>query len=142
MAITLDHTIVPARDKVASAKFFASLFGLSYDGPMGPFAPVQINNTLTFDFDDRREPIEVHHYAFHVSDEDFDAIFARVKAAGLAYGSHPYTPENMQVRSVRGGRTVYFRDLDRHLLEIRTRTSRREAADAASETALDRHSQS
>ena len=47
MAITLDHTIVPAReDKVASAKFFAQLFGLSYDGPMGPFAPVRVNKKL------------------------------------------------------------------------------------------------
>jgi catechol 2,3-dioxygenase-like lactoylglutathione lyase family enzyme len=75
MAITLDHTIVPAHDKVASAKFFAKIFGLTYDGPMGPFAPVQINETLTFDFDDRRQGFEVHHYAFHVGEEEFNAIF-------------------------------------------------------------------
>lgn len=131
MAITLDHTIVPAKDKVASAKFFASLFGLSYDGPMGPFAPVRINDALTFDFDDRRQPFEVHHYAFHVSDQEFDAIFDRVKKLGLIYGSHPWSSENMQVRELAGGRTVYFRDLDGHLLELRTRTSRSELEDAA-----------
>ena len=131
MAITLDHTIVPAHDKVASAKFFARIFGLSYEGPMGPFAPVQINETLTFDFDDRRQRFEVHHYAFHVGEEEFDAIFGRVKEAGLVYGSQPWTPEDMQVRSVNGGRVVFFRDLDRHLLEIRTMTSRREAAAAS-----------
>ena len=123
MAIVLDHTIVPARDRAASAKYFADLFGLSCAAPMGPFAPVQINPSLTFDFDDRRQPIEIHHYAYHVTDAEFDAIFGRVKAGGLVYGSDPYDQENMRVREFEGGRTVYFKDLDGHLLEIRTRTS-------------------
>lgn len=127
MAITLDHTIVPAHDKVASARFFATLFGLTFDGPMGPFAPVQVNETLTFDFDDRRGRFEVHHYAFHLSEEEFDAIFGRIKEAGLAYGSQPWTPEDMQIRTVRGGRIVFFRDRDSHLLEVRTMTSKGEA---------------
>ena len=131
MAITLDHTIVPAHDKVAPAKFFAQLFGLTYGGPMGPFAPVQVNETLTFDFDDRRQGFEVHHYAFHVSEEEFDAIFGRIKDAGIACGSQPWTPEDMQVRIVGSGRIVFFRDLDSHLIELRTMTSRREAAAAS-----------
>ena len=83
---------------------------------------MQVNPSLTFDFDDRR-PFEIHHYAFHLSDEEFDAIFGRVKARGLAYGSDPYDQENMRVREFNGGRTVYFKDLSGHLLEIRTRTS-------------------
>ena len=53
MAIMLNHTIVPAHDKEASARFFAHLFGLTYAGPMGHFAPVQVNETLTLDFDNR-----------------------------------------------------------------------------------------
>jgi catechol 2,3-dioxygenase-like lactoylglutathione lyase family enzyme len=126
MAITLDHTIVPAHDKIASARFFADLFGLIYDGPMGPFAPVRINETLALDFDDRRQSFEVHHYAFHMSDAEFDGIFGRIREAHLVYGSQPWTPDNMQVRRVCGGRVVFFRDLDGHLLEIRTRTSRSE----------------
>jgi hypothetical protein len=123
MAIVLDHTIVPARDKVASAKYFAKLFGLSYDGPMGPFAPVRVNGTLTMDFDDRWENFSVHHYAFHVSDEEFDAIFGRIKEAGLSYGSQPWSLGDMKVDESHGGRVVYFFDLVNHVLEIRTKSS-------------------
>ena len=63
MAITLNHTIVPARDKEASARFFAQIFGLKYEGPMSHFAPVRINGELTMDFDNA-ETFELHHYAF------------------------------------------------------------------------------
>ena len=123
MSITLNHTIVPAHDKVAAAKSFASLFGLSYDGPTGPFAPVRVNETFTMDFDDRRERFDSHHYAFHVSDEEFDTIFGRVQAAGLTYGSSPWSQEDMQIGNSLGGggRIVYFHDISGHLLEIRTR---------------------
>ena len=127
MTIVLDHTIVPARDRAASATYFADLFGLSAGAPVGPFSPVQVNAQLTFDFDDRR-PFEVHHYAFHVSNDEFDAIFGRVQGRGLAYGGDPHAPENMRVREFNGGRTVYFKDLDGHLLEIRTRTSAEDIA--------------
>ncbi len=121
MAITLNHTIVPARDKEASAKLFADLFGLRYSGPVGHFAPVQVNETLTLDFDNR-ERFEPHHYAFHVSEEEFDAIFGRVRAAGLTYGSGPFTAEDGQINHWRGGRGVYFRDPNGHLLELLTVT--------------------
>jgi catechol 2,3-dioxygenase-like lactoylglutathione lyase family enzyme len=131
MAIILDHTIVPAHDKIASAKFFANLFGLTDVGPMGSFAAVRINETLSLDFDDRRQHFEVHHYAFHMGDAEFDGIFGRIKDARLTYGSQPWTPEDMQVRNVRGGRVVFFRDLDGHLLELRTLTSRAEADEAS-----------
>jgi catechol 2,3-dioxygenase-like lactoylglutathione lyase family enzyme len=127
MAIVLDHTIVPARDKAASAEYFASLFGLPCGKPLGPFVPVQLNPSLTFDFDDRWT-FQIHHYAFHVSDEEFDDIFGRVKGRGLVYGSDPYDQENMRVREFNGGRTVYFKDLDGHLLEIRTHTSAEDIA--------------
>jgi catechol 2,3-dioxygenase-like lactoylglutathione lyase family enzyme len=132
MSINLDHTIVPAHDKVASAKFFANLFGLEYQGPMGPFAPVRINETLTLDFDDRWKNFEVHHYAFHVSDGEFDAIFSRVTEAGLVYGSQPWSLTDMKVDEMARGRKVYFRDLSNHLLEIRTITSAEEIGSRSS----------
>jgi len=121
MAITLNHTIVPAHDKEASARFFADIFGLTYEGPMGHFAPVRVNEALTLDFDNR-DRFESHHYAFHVSDAEFDAMFDRIKAAGITYGSGPRSSEDGQINTRRGGRGVYFRDPNGHLLELLTRT--------------------
>jgi catechol 2,3-dioxygenase-like lactoylglutathione lyase family enzyme len=119
MAIVLDHTIVPAKDKVASAKFFAEIFGLTVKPGEGYFAQVQVNDDLTFDFADQSEP-ESHHYAFHISEEEFEAIFGRVKAKGLAYGSAPYNPTDGRIYSRRGGRGFYFQDPNGHLLEVMT----------------------
>jgi catechol 2,3-dioxygenase-like lactoylglutathione lyase family enzyme len=121
MTIMLNHTIVPAKDKVASAEFFARIFGLKYTGSMSHFAPVQVNDTLTLDFDDDPEP-DHHHYAFHVSDEEFDGIFDRVKGEGLRFGSGPGSHEDGQINTRRGGRGFYFADPNGHLYELMTRT--------------------
>ncbi len=123
MTIVLDHTIVPARDKEASARFFAEMFGLRYEGLHGHFAPVHVNDSLTFDFD-TRESFESHHYAFYIGDEEFDAILGRLRAAGRSYGSGPGSPEDGRINTRRGGRGFYFRDLDGHLLEVMTRPER------------------
>lgn len=120
MAIVLDHTIVPAKDKVASAEFFARIMGLKYEGAMGHFAPVRLNESLTMDFDNR-DGFESHHYAFKVSEEAFDEIFTRVKAEGLAYGSDPFAQDNMEINHRRGGRGFYFQDPNGHSLELLTR---------------------
>ena len=119
MSITLDHTIVPAHDKVASARFFARIFGLEYNGPHSHFAPVQVNGALTFDFDERSQ-FEPHHYAFRVSEAEFDAIFARVKEEGIPYGSGPRSRTDRDINHRRGGRGVYFDDPNGHVLEILT----------------------
>ena len=120
MAIKLNHTIVPAKDKEAAAKFFAKLFGLQYSGAAGHFAPVRVNDELTLDFDNA-ENFDIHHYAFHVSDEEFDAIFKRVQEAGIPWGSDPWSMENRQLNSRQGGRGVYFCDPNGHVLELLTR---------------------
>jgi catechol 2,3-dioxygenase-like lactoylglutathione lyase family enzyme len=120
MSIVLDHTIVPARDKDESARFFARIFGLRYEGPVSHFAPVQVNGTLTLDFD-TDSGFERHHYAFKVGDEEFDGILERVRGEGIAYGSGPFSPEDMQINHHAGGRGFYFRDPGGHLLEVLTR---------------------
>jgi catechol 2,3-dioxygenase-like lactoylglutathione lyase family enzyme len=119
MTIVLNHTIVPARDKKASARFFAQLFGLRFDGQSGHFAPVRVNETFTLLFDDR-EAFESHHYAFHVSDAEFDAILRRVQAAGLTFGSAPWALDDAKLNDWNGGRGVYFKDSDGHVLELMT----------------------
>ena len=122
MAITLNHTIVPALDKEASARFFADIFGLAYDAAPGYFAPVRVNPTLTLDFGDAKPgEFEVHHYAFHVDDAEFDAILARVRAAGIPYGSGPRQLADRQLNAWNGGRGFYFRDPNGHVLELLTR---------------------
>ena len=120
MTITLNHTIVPAHDKEAAARFFAEIFGLQYTGPVGHFAPVRVNEGLTLDFDNA-ESFEHHHYAFHVDDSEFDAILQRVQEARIPYGSEPRSLENRQLNSRKGGRGFYFRDPNGHLLELLTR---------------------
>ena len=133
MTIRLDHTIVPARDKVAAAQLFAELFGLEMKPVQGRFAQVVVNDSLTMDFADEAEDwdtipwdpakTESHHYAFCVGDEEFDGILGRVKAKGMAYGSGPRAHRDRQVSERRGGRTIYFEVLDTHLLEVRTQPS-------------------
>ncbi len=120
MTITLNHTIVPARDKVAAARFFAEIFGLRFDGPGEHFAPVRVNDTLTLDFDDRAGAFESHHYAFHVDDAEFDAVLQRVQAAGLPFGSTPWSLEDRRLNDWNGGRGFYFKDPDGHVLELMT----------------------
>jgi catechol 2,3-dioxygenase-like lactoylglutathione lyase family enzyme len=120
MAIVLNHTIVPAHDKAAAAQFFASVFGLRVAPPMGPFAPVHVNDALTLDFQDR-EDFEWHHYAFRVSDEEFDDIFQRIRDAGIPYGSGPHALDDGRINHRHGGRGFYFRDPNGHVLELLTR---------------------
>ena len=121
MTIELNHTIVPARDKEESARFYERMFGFKCQGPMGPFAPVKIaSQSLTLDFESR-EPLQPQHYAFKVSEAEFDQIFGLIVDAGLPYGSEPWTPENMEINHWNGGRGVYFRDPSGHLLELLTR---------------------
>jgi catechol 2,3-dioxygenase-like lactoylglutathione lyase family enzyme len=122
MAIALNHTIVPARDKEAAARLFAQIFGLTYpgEGGGGHFAAVKVDDALTFLFSDEEPSFESHHYAFHVGEPEFDAIFGRIEAAGLVYGSAPWSPGDGKLNDWGGGRGVYFTTPDGHLLELMT----------------------
>jgi catechol 2,3-dioxygenase-like lactoylglutathione lyase family enzyme len=119
-AMELNHTIVPAHDKEASARFFAQIFGLTYDGAVSHFAPVKVNQHLTMDFDNAND-FRSHHYAFKVSESEFDEIFGRLKICSVEYGSQPWTPKDGELNDRHGGRGVYWLDPDGHMLEILTR---------------------
>ncbi|MEV5885535.1 VOC family protein [Streptomyces sp. NPDC052020] len=121
MTVQLNHTIVAAHDKEASARFLAGLLGLEVGPPYGPFLPVEIPNGVTLDFLDTDGEITPQHYAFLVSEDDFDVIFARVREAGLTYWADPYRHRPGEINHNDGGRGLYFDDPDGHRLEILTR---------------------
>jgi catechol 2,3-dioxygenase-like lactoylglutathione lyase family enzyme len=120
MPIGLDHTIIPSRDQEAGVRFMAKMFGLPYEGKWGHFSPLKVND-LSLDWD-TREHFEPHHYAFLVTDEEFDAILGRVQAEGIPYGSGPRSQDDMQINHLHTGRGFYFRDADGHSWEMITHT--------------------
>ena len=115
MEITLNHTIVPSHDNVVSAKFYEDIFGFTFVKEWGHFAVVKVNSTLTLDFQ-TKEKFSLIHYAFKVSEEQFDEIFGRIQSADIKYGSEPYSLENGEVNHKFGGRGVYFKDPNGHVL--------------------------
>ena len=119
MTITLNHTIVPCFNNVESAKFYCKLFGFEYAGEFSRFIVVRVNDTLCLDFDSR-DKFESNHYAFKVSEQEFDEIFERLKSENIKYGSGPSEVDNMIINHNYGGRGVYFRDSNGHLLELLT----------------------
>ena len=121
MSVELNHTIIAAKDKWVSAKFLADILNLEAGPEWGHFVPVKTANGVTLDFDTREE-FRPGHYAFLVSDAEFDTIFGRIQAAEITYGSGPRSLEDGQINTRRGGRGVYFRDPNGHVLELLTRT--------------------
>lgn len=123
MTIVLNHTIVPATDKQASARFFADLLDLRVGEPSGPFATVRVNDDLTLDFDDRH-PFTPGHYAFLVDDATFDRVLAHLAVAGpridFGAGPGPGGGWNREINHLNGGRGVYVRDPDGHSYELFT----------------------
>jgi catechol 2,3-dioxygenase-like lactoylglutathione lyase family enzyme len=123
MAIELNHTIVPARDPRASAEFLAHVLGVAVDPPVSHFTPITLANRVTLDFD-AHDTIDAHHYAFLVSEDEFEAAFARIKDAGIAHYADPGCRQVGQVYTGKNGnRGTYFRDPDGHLMEILTGVS-------------------
>jgi catechol 2,3-dioxygenase-like lactoylglutathione lyase family enzyme len=120
MAIKLNHTIVNVRDKRASASFITELFGLPPAKPFVHFLSVQVGDT-TLDFCDADYDPEPQHYAFLVSEQEFDEIFGRIKKKGLDYWADPMKQQKGEINRYNGGRGVYFEEPSKHFLEIITR---------------------
>jgi catechol 2,3-dioxygenase-like lactoylglutathione lyase family enzyme len=118
MAVELNHTIVGCSDKDRSARFLAEMFGLDEPTTFGPFRVVEAANGVSLDFDVRDE-IVPQHYAFLVSEEEFDAILQRILERGLDHWADPGRTRP-GINHNDGGRGVYFEDPDGHLLEALT----------------------
>jgi catechol 2,3-dioxygenase-like lactoylglutathione lyase family enzyme len=121
MGAELNHTVVGAHDKHASARFLAAILGVEVGAEMGPFVPVVLDNSVTLDFMTQAD-VRPQHYAFLVSDNDFDAAFGRIQQAGLTYWADPHHETPGEINQRWGGRGVYFNDPNGHNMEILTRT--------------------
>jgi catechol 2,3-dioxygenase-like lactoylglutathione lyase family enzyme len=124
MTVQLDHTIVAAHDRDESARFLADLLGLPAPTRMGPFAAVEVANGVTLDFAETRGAITPQHYAFAISDAEFDETFGRIRDRALPYWADPSRSRPGEIREHGGGRGVYFEDPSGHFLEILTRPDR------------------
>jgi catechol 2,3-dioxygenase-like lactoylglutathione lyase family enzyme len=121
MPIQLNHTIVKARDPRASAELLAALLGRGAPVRYGPFLGVEIDNAVTLDFMQVDGEVDSQHYAFLVSESEFDEIFRRIRAHGITYWADPGKHRPGEINHGDGGRGFYWNDPDGHFLEILTR---------------------
>jgi catechol 2,3-dioxygenase-like lactoylglutathione lyase family enzyme len=120
MPVQLNHTIVNVRDKKESASFVAEILGLAEPQPYGPFLVVDVANEVSLDFMDV-EKLHAQHYAFLVSETEFDEILARIVARGLTYWADPHKTRPGDFNTDDGGRGLYWEEPSGHLLEIITK---------------------
>ncbi|MBF6330128.1 VOC family protein [Nocardia transvalensis] len=123
MSVQFNHTIVGCRDPRETAEFWGDVLGVDVGEPWGPFIPVTVANGVTFDF--ARVPPDVTdispmHYAFLVSEDEFDASFAKIRARGLRFWADPHQQHEGEINHNDGGRGVYFPDPDGNYLELIT----------------------
>jgi catechol 2,3-dioxygenase-like lactoylglutathione lyase family enzyme len=122
MAVELNHTIVSARDAETSARWFAELFGVAPPQQFGHFWQIDTANGVALDFSSAADDdIKAQHYAFLVSETDFDEIFGRVTERSLDHWADPSRNHPGEINHHDGGRGVYFLSPDGHFLEIITR---------------------
>lgn len=120
MPVQLNHTIVAASDPAAAAARVARLLGLGPPQRFGPFTVVQTDNGVSLDFAHSDEPVAPQHYAFLVSEAEFDGIYDRIRADGLDHWADPMQRRPGEINHHHGGRGVYFLGPDGHYLEALT----------------------
>ena len=120
MSVKLNHTIVHCTDKHASARFLVEILGLPEPTTYGPFVVVQVDNEVSLDYADDHGRPHSQHYAFMVSDPEFDEIHGRIVERGLTYWADPFHRGVNEINTNDGGRGLYWDDPDGHNLEIIT----------------------
>ncbi|HEY4059921.1 MAG TPA: VOC family protein [Kofleriaceae bacterium] len=121
MPVELNHTIVHARNNAESASFYADILGLSPPTKLWHFMVVPLANGVSLDFMETSDDIQPQHYAFLVTEPEFDAIFLRIQQRGLTYYPGPSHANPGQINHLFGGRGVYFEDPAGNFLEVLTR---------------------
>ena len=121
MSVQLNHTIVWCRDKQQSSSFLIDILGLPDPIRFGPMLVVRLDNGVSLDFYESDGKVSSQHYAFLVSEHEFDQIFARIRNRALEFWAAPGKQQPGETYQHNGGRGVYFDDPDGHLLEVMTR---------------------
>jgi extradiol dioxygenase family protein len=123
MSISLNHTIVAAKDKTQSATFLTELFGLPHPKPFGHFLVVAVANDVSLDYAEvgADQEIRPQHYAFLVSEDEFDSIYGKIRDRDIEHWADPRRSRPGEINRNDGGRGVYFQDPAGHYLEILTR---------------------
>jgi catechol 2,3-dioxygenase-like lactoylglutathione lyase family enzyme len=121
MAAQLNHTVVGARDALASATFLSEILGLPAPVRFGHFQAVSTANGVSLDYASVGPDAEIvpQHYAFLIDEDEFDTIFGRILERGLDYWADPRQARPGEI-STDHGRGCYFLDPDGHYLEILT----------------------
>lgn len=117
----LNHTIVWCSDKQRSTQFLTQILGLPPARTFFHFLVVDLANEVSLDFYQKDGSVSPQHYAFLVSDAEFDAAFGRIQESGLDYWADPARTQPSRINTHFGGRGVYFADPDNHLLELITK---------------------
>jgi len=120
MTVYFDHHIVPSTDKDRAARFYAEILGLPEPRTEGPFAAVDLGNDVALYVAGWETRVTPLHYAFLVSEAEFDAFYARLTERGLDHWADPHCRLPQQVNHDDGGRGTYFRDPDGHFVEVLT----------------------
>ncbi len=121
MSVQLNHTIIWCRDKQASATFLADMLGQPAPSRFGPFLVVETANGVSLDFHETDGAIRSQHYAFLISEDEFDQVYGRIRDRGVRHWADPGQRQAGAINHHDGGRGVYFEDPDGHLLEVITR---------------------
>jgi catechol 2,3-dioxygenase-like lactoylglutathione lyase family enzyme len=121
MVAQLNHTIVAARDKHESARFLSEILGLPAPEEFGHFVVVPTGNGVSLDFADTDEKIAAQHYAFLITEDEFDEVFARIQERSITFWPNPWRGDEGQINHRDGGRGFYFEDPSGHYLEVLTR---------------------
>jgi hypothetical protein len=121
MAIALNHTIVASRDNASAAADLAEMLGLPAPTSFGPFQVVQVANGVSLDFASTDQEIHPQHYAFLISEDEFDLVYGRIRERNLAHWADPRQTRPGEFNTNDGGRGVYWFSPDGHYLEVLTR---------------------
>lgn len=121
MGPQLNHTIVWCRDQNKSTNFLAEILGLPPPTRFLHFLVLKLSNGVSMDYYETTEHTGLAHYAFLVTEHEFDDVFGRIKTRGLNYWADPARTKAGEINTHDGGRGVYFLDPDGHVMEVITR---------------------